>query len=170
MNSQKELTNSMKQTELQNIVTKYNNILTTRTGDTLQSKSVTNRTKKSIQTAFVNQLLRLLQELTEIFPDDKDLRLGLSTLEMIQMVNPNMILVGFREFVCPYADYIQEKNEQFFLEIQTFQSLLQYDQTFLSTIVDMQQYWKIMTEKTKNQMWLYFQILLKLVHKYDETA
>ena len=53
----------------------------------------------SALSAFVNQLIRFFQDLSETFPEEKDIKMALELLELTKKINPRVILDLFYENV-----------------------------------------------------------------------
>ncbi len=49
--------------------------------------------------AFCNQLVRFFEELTQTFPDERDIKSGLEVIQGARKINPRMVLDMFYEHV-----------------------------------------------------------------------
>ena len=112
--------------------------------------------------AFITQLTNLVEELHALYPKDSDILMGKNSLYLIKKTNPRKLLNLFREHVLPYETFIIDKDEKFFLN-NTYKDQLQgqYNDS-LQTILNLKKYWSSMSDNTKKNIWLYFNILVKL--------
>ena len=65
-------------------------------------------------TAFNTQLVNFFNELTELYPEDNNLRFGKNTCEILKKTNPRKTLEIFKEYILPHEENIMAKNEDFF--------------------------------------------------------
>tara|TARA_B100001094_G_C17775202_1_gene597026 strand:+ start:141 stop:503 length:363 start_codon:yes stop_codon:yes gene_type:complete len=114
--------------------------------------------------AFTKQMEQFINELSEMFPQDKHIAMGKSTLFIVKKANPRKLLEFFKFYFYKYEDKIMSKDESFFLERNFDDQLSDYVKS-LNAITNLKQYWKNLTEKTKNTIWLYLIVLLKLSKK-----
>ena len=65
---------------------------------------------------FTNLMNQFLLELTEIFPDEKNLQTYYFSVTSINKVNPRMSLDYFKYYVMPFKSLIEERNEKYFID------------------------------------------------------
>ena len=121
----------------------------------------------SILSAFTNQVIHFLTELSELYPHDNDLQMGLEAVTFLKKNNPKLILTGFKEYVYPQKENILNKNENVFLTMSTFSNIVSIHSSIVDIIKNMQKYWKSFSNATKEKIWLYFAVMIKLIEKYD---
>lgn len=114
--------------------------------------------------AFTNQSERFFNELTEMFPQDKHIAMAKNSLFIIKKANPRKLLELFKHYFYCYEKKILEKDESFFLERDYDDQLSDYVKS-LNAVTNLKQYWKNLSDNTKNSIWLYLIILLKLSKK-----
>lgn len=112
---------------------------------------------------FVNQLSSLGNELSDMYPYDVDIKMAKNTIDMSKSVNPKMLFETFYQFVYPYKDQIMVRDENFFLNMDVSQ--FTGEGVNLGTVMNLKKYWSGMSPATKDCMWQYFGVLVKLCEK-----
>jgi WD40 repeat protein len=111
-------------------------------------------------TALIDQFTTFVTELSEMYPDDADFDMFLTTVKLIKSSNPSLIASNIYENTVQYEERILNKDEKFFLEntfdehedkVWTSCSNLNDDSTFFSGGSDSKFIiWKDFTEQTEN--------------------
>lgn len=112
----------------------------------------------AIVNAFYDQLTTFLGELKEMYPDDPDFALGLTSLKMMRKVNPVAWVRVFYDGAKPYEAEILSKNEGFFLD-HSFADVQDMDFNILGKL---KQYVRGMSDSSKKVVWVYVENLYKL--------
>ena len=109
--------------------------------------------------AFYDQLFALLHELRDMYPDDPDFPLSITTLKMMKSVNPPFVLTTFYESSKAFEVKIMEKNESFFLDhdFAEFRDEMDFD-----ILAKLKQCVKAMDGASKESVWVYVQNLYKI--------
>jgi hypothetical protein len=113
---------------------------------------------KVLVNAFFDQIITFLSELKEMYPDDPDFSLGLTSIKLMRNVNPAMVLNLFFETARPYESEIFSKNEKFFLD-HSFSNVEDLDFNLLDKL---KQYVRGMSAESKKSVWVYVENLYKL--------
>jgi len=71
--------------------------------------------KTVLMSAFFEQLTSFVNELSAMYPDDPDFSLFSTTITLMKMTNPSMIIKYVNDNAAPYEDKILARNEDFFL-------------------------------------------------------
>lgn len=108
--------------------------------------------------AFYEQLITFLGELSDMYPNDPDFALGLTTAKMMRMVNPTMMVKMFHGNAKAYESEILSRNELFFLD-HSFSDVEDVD---FNLLVKLKQYVKGMSDSSKKIVWVYVENLYKL--------
>lgn len=113
---------------------------------------------------FFNQFTQFVQQLSEIYPDDTDFPIFLSTLGLMKSTNP-MLVVNFvkTEIVDPFEDKIMKRDESFFMNQDYSDKDVSID-----IIRKIKEYIQNMTPKNKEIVWSYIELLTKLCKKILE--
>jgi hypothetical protein len=114
----------------------------------------------AIVKAFYDQLITFLTELSEMYPDDPDFAIGVSTTKMMRTMNPTMWVKLFYDQAKPYESEILSKNEKFFLD-HSFEDIQDVDFNILGKL---KQYVLSMSDSSKKVVWVYIDNLYKLAN------
>jgi hypothetical protein len=112
--------------------------------------------------AFFSQFNSFLEELKEMYPEDQDFPVFISTLALVKSTNP-MLVVNFvkSEIVVPFGEKITVRDETFFME-QDFTTRNDVD---LNIVQKIKQYIKGMSPQSKEVVWKYIELITKLCLK-----
>lgn len=126
----------------------------------------------SLLSAFNTQVENFLTELTEMYPDDKDLAFGKTSVYLLKKTNPRHIHSLFYNYAYPYKEKVLRKDESFFLEKDESKYFYSEEsrKNYFSTILNLKKYWKGMSTESKEQIWTYFLVLFKLSDKLIESS
>jgi len=118
--------------------------------------------KKMFIDAFFSQFNSFLEELKEMYPEDQDFPVFISTLALVKSTNP-MLVVNFvkSEIVVPFGEKIAIRDETFFME-QDFTTRSDVD---LDIVQKIKQYIKGMSPQSKEVVWKYIELITKLCLK-----
>ena len=116
--------------------------------------------KQMILTVFNKKLMEFVKEVIEMYPENKDFKSMRTQLRMIMNNVETLPIEKFKKYVAvKYRKYIDEKDEQFFLQLDLTGTPFEG----FNYLKDM---WKTTTPTTKNAMWKYVELLTKLSDKY----
>lgn len=118
---------------------------------------------------FTNLINHFLLELTQIFPDEKNLQCYYITVTGINKVNPRMTLDYFKYYVMPYKDLIIERNESFFIDDYEENIGLGLSENSIIHGTRLKELWKVMSNDTKVKVWEYFENLIKITELEDKN-
>jgi hypothetical protein len=109
--------------------------------------------------ALYDQFFSFLNELIEIYPDDVDFSIFLSTLKMLKSTNPSLLPTYIVEYTTQFNDQILNGDERFFIDY----SFEEYSEHVdLNIFSKLKKYFKEMNEKSKQNVWKYTQNVVKL--------
>lgn len=125
--------------------------------------------KSSILKAFNTHFFEFVQDIINIFPENKDIKDSKTALEFFKKANPTSILKAWNFFVyTPYREVIEEGNIEFF-----FDKDYQNDLTYMSNaneivkVIDtLREPVKNMGDANKQHTMRYIQNLSKLSDMY----
>jgi hypothetical protein len=110
---------------------------------------------------FNKMVNNFLDELQTILPNEKDIMIFKSQLDIASMVNPHKLLQSFISYVYPYKKYIMEKKEEFFLGDN-----ISLEKDYMSDAIHLTDLWKNkLSEENKEVVWKYFQVMIILSEK-----
>jgi hypothetical protein len=118
--------------------------------------------KKVLIDAFFNQFNAFLTAMNEMYPDDEDFPVFITTLTMMRTTNPVLVLKFVKsEIIDLYAEKIQAKDESFFMN----EDYSKRDDVNLDIVQKIKQYIQGMSPATKDTVWKYIDIITKLCSK-----
>jgi hypothetical protein len=113
---------------------------------------------------FVSQLSSLGKELNDMYPDDMDIKMAKNSIETLKILNPKKLYEVFSSIVIPFKEQIINRDEGFFLNINVKGGDMG-DGYSITTVMNLKKYWSGMSDTTKECMWQYFGVLVKLSDK-----
>lgn len=116
-----------------------------------------NKVLESLKT----QVLNLLNDLMEIFPDENDILL--TRLFFETQADPQLIMDGFIKWVYPWKEQIFARDEVFFDKAERI-----FGPIDPSKIIRFKTMWKNgdLSNEEKDFVWRYFEVYIKLIDKY----
>lgn len=119
----------------------------------------------SLLGAFNNQLIRFFEELTETYPEEKDIRFGLEALQGAKKINPKLILDLFYEHVYREAhEMIETENETAILQFAHNKITNQFNEMSAALVI-FDRHWSTMTDANRDAIWKYLKVLCVLCAK-----
>ena len=115
--------------------------------------------------AFNNMLIRFFEQLVDTYPEERDIRLGLETIQGAKKINPRLILDLFYEYV--YRDAHK------FIFVEDDVNLVAYARKMIqsqfnemsSALLIFDKHWDTMSEKNRDAIWKYLKVLCVLCAK-----
>ena len=115
--------------------------------------------------AFNTQLVRFFKELTETYPEERDIRLALEGIEGMKKINPKLIQEMFTEYVYnPLNEAIQREDEEFVIDFARKQIANQFNEISPALLI-FDKHWVTMTEGNQKAIWNYLKVLCILCQK-----
>jgi hypothetical protein len=114
---------------------------------------------------FVKQLSSLCNELSEMYPEDVDIRTAKKLVDTLKSANPKLLVKSFTDYVLPYKDHILSKNDSFFISDLDYSKIDGVDEKNLVTAMNLKKYWSSMSDNSKETLWTYFKVLVVLAEK-----
>lgn len=108
---------------------------------------------------FKMNVVKLVDELIEIFPDDNDLY---SYRLILKQLPPSDLMAKFIEGVLPFENEIEKRDEDFFLQMNTF---FQEEDKFKNMWTSGQ-----LDSEDKDSIWSYFDVYVELCRRYRESV
>ena len=109
--------------------------------------------------ALYDQFFSFLNELIEIYPEDVDFAIFLSSLKMLKNTIPSLLPTYIVEYTSQFNDQILNQDEHFFIDY----SFDEYgEHVDLNIFSKLKKYFKEMNEKSKQNVWKYTQNIVKL--------
>jgi hypothetical protein len=119
----------------------------------------------SLLGAFNNQLIRFFEELTESFPEEKDIKMGLEAVQGAKKINPKLILDLFYEHVYKGVhEAIEREDEASMVKFAQAKIKNEFNE-MSSALVIFDKQWSTMTENNRAAIWKYLKVLCILCEK-----
>jgi hypothetical protein len=116
--------------------------------------------KATLKVALFDQLTSFITELSEMYPEDPDFSLFLTTIRMMKTANPALLLKHLSENVLQYETPIMSKDESFFLQNSFDDYAGDVD---MNIIAKLKQYVAQMSPSSKESVWKYVQNITRLI-------
>lgn len=114
--------------------------------------------KVVLMTALYDQFTSFVTELSQMYPEDPDFPLFLTSVRLLKTTNPSLLGKYIVENTAPYEEQIMKKDEKFFLD-HTFES---HDGVDMDILSKLKTYVSSMSETTKEHVWKYCQNIIRL--------
>lgn len=115
--------------------------------------------------AFTTLLQNFVDELSNMFPDEKDLKVYSSYTASMIALNPRLVHKYFVQFVYPFKNQIEKREEGFFLNKDYTEEIKEVGQGDMLQAMKLKQLWHVMSPESKDNTWKYFEGLIKLSEK-----
>jgi len=114
---------------------------------------------------FCNQLIAFVEDLSESYPEEKDLAMGAQALKLMKQANPRMLHRLFIEYVNPKVqEHILIEDDVFVLE--NTKSIMNSQFSDMMTMFWVfNKHWAAMSEANKQQIWKYLKSLVLLARR-----
>lgn len=119
----------------------------------------------STLTAFNNQLVAFFEEISDTYPEDKDIKTACDALKLLKKANPKLIHLTFMDTVHKeFKDPILRRDEDYLVKRAHEILHSEYsDMAYAFWIFD--KHWKEMTEANKKHVWDYCKVLIILAER-----
>ena len=115
--------------------------------------------------AFNNQLIAFVEELSETYTEEKDLRTALDALKALKRANPKLLHTGFMEYVYPdfHGPVLAEDETTLLAKAHEVLNGEHKDFAFAYLIFD--RHWSTMSETNKAAIWKWCKVLVVLAQR-----
>lgn len=125
---------------------------------------------RTLLKAFNDHFVEFVDDVVNVFPNNKDVLTTKNALTAIRKANPKLILSCWKEYVCvPYAQKIEDGDLSFFIEKDYTSDLKDMDgnDAIMQKIDRLRGQVRSMTEEDQQKSMKYVQNLSKLANLYD---
>ena len=125
----------------------------------------------SILTAFNKQLYNLVNNLSDMFPEDPDLQFSKNTVSFLKKSNPRKLQKIFSEYVAIYKNQINTEDDDFFLTKNFISEDLDFDSNHYSNDImkNLKKYWHLIDTESRKNIWKYLKVLIILNDKCNNA-
>ena len=118
----------------------------------------------NIKSIIITQITNFINELNEIYPDNKEITVFRERFNLLKNVNSQLILDYFIKYIYTYKEKILNENENFFLDGGGQEKIHESNLNMRDNIRTL---WiNNMTEDNKKIVWKYFKTFILLIDKY----
>lgn len=118
--------------------------------------------------AFNNQLIRFFEELSETFPEERDIKMALEALQGLKKINPKMIVDLFFDYVYkPMAEAIKREDEDVVIQYAKSTISKQFNEMSIALVM-FDRHWPSLTDANKENIWKYLKVLCVLCEKVKD--
>ena len=115
--------------------------------------------------AFNTKLIEFFQDLSDTYPEEKEIRQALEAIVGLKKINPKMIVDLFHEYVyVPLADPIKREDEDFIIPYANKIIAEQFNEMSIALLI-FNKYWPEMTTANRKAIWAYLKILVVFCEK-----
>jgi hypothetical protein len=118
--------------------------------------------KTVLMTALFEQLQKFTNELIEMYPNDPDFPLFLSSVKLAKMSNPSMVIKSIYDATNPFSEKILNRDEDFFIQYSF--SEFEKEVGDMNVFGKLKKYIENMSPKSKDGVWSYVQNIYKLAN------
>ena len=135
----------------------------------------------SLLTAFTTQVINLVTELNNMYPDDSYFKSGLTAANLMKRTNPRLMHNLMMDKMSEYREQIFSEDDAFFAEeINRLEEDknnedddTEYDTKSIKNkdnfnfVLRVRTYWNEMSPNTKKNIWMYLKVLFRLSDKLN---
>jgi hypothetical protein len=115
--------------------------------------------------AFNTQLIHFFKDLSETYPEERDIRLALEAIEGAKKINPKLILDMFYDYVyINLNEAIQREDEDYVVSFAKKKISDQFNEMSPALLI-FDKHWITMAESNQKAIWKYLKVLCILCEK-----
>lgn len=119
--------------------------------------------------AFNTQLIRFFEQLSETYPEERDIKMSLEAIRGAKLINPKLILDLFYEHVFKdLNEAIKDKNADALIEYAKAKIANQFNEMSPALAI-FDKHWGTMTADNQDVIWKYLQVLCVLCERARAT-
>ena len=119
----------------------------------------------SYLSAFNSQLIKFFEDLSETFPEEKEIRAALEGLQFARKSNPRLILDMFYEHIAKdLRSAIIEENVDKIIEFGRLKISQQFNE-IMPALSIFDKHWATLSDKNRDIIWKYLKVLIALCDK-----
>jgi hypothetical protein len=115
--------------------------------------------------AFSNQIIKFFEELSEVIPEEKDIKMATEAIKGAKKINPRLILDLFYEHIyVDLNDAITARDQPFIVEYGRKKIANQFNE-IMPAITIFDRHWPTLSVSTQDAIWKYLKVLCILCEK-----
>jgi len=114
--------------------------------------------KKKLIDAFFDQFITFVNELSDMYPDDSGFPTFNTTLKLMKMTNPSLVIKYVSDSTSEFLEKIMASDEGFFMEMD----FSVYGTVDMNIFTKLKSYIQSMSPQSKESVWKYIQNITRL--------
>lgn len=115
--------------------------------------------------AFNTKLIEFFQDLSDTYPEEKEIKQALEAISGLKKINPKMIVDLFYQYVyVPIGDAIKREDEDYIIPYANKMIAEQFNEMSIALLI-FNKYWPEMTTANRKAIWAYLKILIVFCEK-----
>ena len=115
--------------------------------------------------AFSNQIVKFFEELSDVIPEEKDIKMATEAIKGAKKINPRLILDLFYEHIyIDLNDAITARDQPFIVEYGKKKIATQFNE-IMPAITLFDKHWPSLSVSTQDAIWKYLKVLCVLCEK-----
>jgi hypothetical protein len=115
--------------------------------------------------AFNTQLIRFFEQLSETYPEERDIKLALQAINGAKLINPKLILDMFYDHVCrDLKQPIMDENSEIIIKYAKLKISTQFNEISPALMI-FDKLWDTMTVDNQKVIWKYLKVLCALCER-----
>jgi hypothetical protein len=116
-------------------------------------------------TTFTNMLVRFFEDLKDTFPEEREIKMALETIQNARKINPRLILDMFCEHVTnPLREFINNEDDGQIIQYAKSKVSVQFNE-ILPAIAIFDKHWAGLSDSNRTSIWKYLKVLIILSDK-----
>lgn len=116
--------------------------------------------------AFNNQLIRFFEDLSESFPEERDIKNALEMIKFAKASNPKLILDLYYEHVYKgIHEAVKNEDANYIIDYANKKISTEFNEISPALTI-FNKYWHTMSDSNKKSIWNYLKVLNVLVERY----
>ena len=117
--------------------------------------------------AFCNQLIAFFDDLSESYPEDKEISVAAKALKLAKQANPRMIHTFFMNVLYnEFAEHVMNENEDYIVRRAKEILSVKYEHMSVALMI-FDKHWHTMSETNKQHVWKYLKTLIILAKRVE---
>ena len=114
---------------------------------------------------FVNKLISFFEDLSETFPEEREIKLATEALQGVKKINPRLMLDMFVAYVKkPLQEHIMKEDEEKIIAFARAAIDSQFNEISPALMI-FDKHWGTMSEKNQRAVWNHLKVLVILADK-----
>jgi hypothetical protein len=115
--------------------------------------------------AFNNKLLEFVEDLSETYTEEREIKVALDALKMLKKANPKLIHTSFMEYVYPEFHTPVKTEDENALKIKAKAILNSEYKDYAFAYIIFDRHWATMSETNKKSFWSWCKVIVVLAER-----